>query len=132
VSDPDSTSELRVEYRALAERNWGAIQAIHRSYERLGRRTQWLLALLFVVQVATGVALGLVYAQVADNQRAGLKALCTFRDDLQSRADQSKAFLITHPAGVAGISASVIRQGIVNQERTIRSLHELPCPPRVP
>lgn len=60
-------------------------------------------------------------------------ALCTFRGDLQYRVDSSKAFLVTHPHGIRGLATrEQIRNDIANRERTIRSLHGLSCPPRLP
>lgn len=68
--------------------------------------------------------------QVARNEmrsRRVNRALCVFRRDLQSRAEQSRAFLEDHPNGFAGISASSIRVSLIGQERTIMALSGLHC-----
>lgn len=57
------------------------------------------------------------------------KALCTFRRDLEARAESSEDFLKTHPNGFAGIDAATIRNGLRNQKATIKSLSGLNCPP---
>jgi hypothetical protein len=47
--------------------------------------------------------------------------------DLQTRIDQGHRFLSTHPNGIPGIPASVLRQSIHNQEATLSALHSLDC-----
>lgn len=54
-------------------------------------------------------------------------ALCTLRGDLVARVDASQTFLISHPDGFAGVSASEIRQDIEGKRRTIASLAGLRC-----
>lgn len=53
-------------------------------------------------------------------------ALCALRSDLDRRADagekelrRSRAFLASHPEGIPGISASLIREGIAAQKRQV-------------
>lgn len=67
-------------------------------------------------------------ASLARNARTDHKALCTFKGDLQKRIDQSRDFLVQHPKGIPGIPASVITQGIRNQQATQDSLQDLNCP----
>lgn len=56
-------------------------------------------------------------------------ALCVFRADLQSRVDGGVKFLASHPHGIAGISPADIKDSIRNQQRTVRALRGLSCPP---
>ena len=55
-------------------------------------------------------------------------ALCALRGDLERRVASSRAFLAEHPDGIPGISAKVIRDGLRNQESTIRALSGIDCP----
>lgn len=75
---------------------------------------------LFVVEVAS---VGYFATVAAKNQ----DALCTLRDDLQVRIDQSNAFLRSHPHGAFGIPAAVIQQQINNSQRSIDALSNLSC-----
>jgi hypothetical protein len=54
-------------------------------------------------------------------------ALCALRSDLERRIASSQAFLREHPDGIPGIPARTIRDGIKNQERTIRALSRIDC-----
>jgi hypothetical protein len=76
-----------------------------------------LVALLCVVAVVGFLA----------NQQA-TDSLCALRADLQTRVATSKQFLKEHPNGIPGIPAKTFRDGIKNQERTIRALSGLSCP----
>ena len=55
------------------------------------------------------------------------RALCALRSDLERRVASSRAFLAEHPDGIPGISAKVIRDGLRNQESTIRALSGIDC-----
>lgn len=54
---------------------------------------------------------------------------CAFREDLKNRLRLSKQFLIDHPEGIPGLSNESINQSINGQERTIKALSTLICPP---
>lgn len=84
-----------------------------------------LIILIFSILVAVN-ALGLRYTgRVADDSN---QALCTFRHDLENRAEQGQAFLNKHPEGFLGIPAAQLQQSIDNQQRTIKALVSLSCP----
>lgn len=85
------------------------------------------LFLFFQVRSQTAA----VNRQAAQGRQAQ-QALCVFKHDLEQRVDQSKEFLRLHPNGIPGISASVIQNGIVNQQRTVTSLAVLSCPKETP
>jgi hypothetical protein len=63
-------------------------------------------------------------AAVAENSN---NALCSLRADLERRVEVSQDFLRENPDGIPGISAEVIRTGILNQQRTINALSGLDC-----
>lgn len=67
-------------------------------------------------------------SRLAKNARTDHAALCTFKTDLQKRVTQSRDFLAKHPNGIPGIPASVIVQGLRNQQATVDSLENLNCP----
>lgn len=78
---------------------------------------------LLLVQLGTIRRLSLEGKQAHDG-------LCVLKDDLQRRIDDSRSFLKTHPAGIPGISATVILTSISNQEQTLASLAPITCPPK--
>jgi hypothetical protein len=78
-----------------------------------------LLAWIVVFTIAVGYSV-----------RPGPEAhdgLCALKQDLIVRVESSRDFLVEHPKGIPGIPASVIRNGIKNQEATLRSLAHLHC-----
>jgi hypothetical protein len=91
------------------------------------RAIQKSLRLLVIATVVLSLALAGVAAWTWSTSHANQKALCTLRSDLEARVEVSKTFLREHPEGVAGIPAQTIRDGIVNQERTILALGGLSC-----
>lgn len=94
---------------------------------------------LRVLRLATaGLAAALIAAGVigyldlrgkADEARRTHAALCSLREDVQARIDQSEDYLAKHPHGAPGIPAGAIRQGLVNSRRTATALAGLDCPP---
>ena len=68
-----------------------------------------------------------VAVQTSRNAEQTRGALCALRADLERRSVTSRAFLREHPNGIPGISAKVIRDGIRNQERTVRALAGIDC-----
>lgn len=83
----------------------------------------------FWMLVITGVVvLTLLNAQgtINDLKKDG-KALCSFREDLQARADSTQQFLLDHPNGIPGIPASVLRVSLQNELHTLKSLSRLVC-----
>lgn len=74
------------------------------------------------------IHLGEVSTRVDHNQQSNTKALCAFRADLQSRVTSGNKFLKDHPKGIPGISPTLIRTSIKNEQSTINSLSSLVCP----
>jgi hypothetical protein len=72
----------------------------------------------------SGIAARQRIAEIAHDTN---RALCTLRTDLEQRVEQSRNFLEENPDGVPGIPASLIRNGIANQENTIEALSGLDC-----
>lgn len=56
-------------------------------------------------------------------------SLCALRNDVARRAENGRQFLKDHPEGFGGIPASAIRVSLDGQERTVRALAPLHCPP---
>lgn len=88
---------------------------------------------IVIVCVAVGTVInstGGVYLYVQGQSRAAqtTDALCALRRDMQVRVDGGRAFLREHPNGIPGISAADIRDGIRNQQRTIKALAGIDCP----
>jgi hypothetical protein len=93
----------------------------------MGESIKRSLRLLTAATVVLYLALFAFGAWTYHDSRRNHQALCALRGDLQARIASSTSFLIAHPEGVAGISAKVIHDGIVNQQRTVRALHNLSC-----
>lgn len=86
------------------------------------------LIMLVVATIAGFVVYAVIAQTHAQHQTDDINAaLCTFTQDLQTRVDDSKQFLVDHPDGIQGISAASIQQSIDNQERTLDSLSKLDC-----
>lgn len=66
---------------------------------------------------------------LAAQGREARQGLCALKNDLKVRANASRAFLRTHPNGIPGIPADVLRQSIRNQEATLRALERTRCGP---
>jgi hypothetical protein len=85
------------------------------------------LRVLMVATVVLYVAVVGISAYTWIVSTSTQSALCTFKGDLESRIDDSIAFLAEHPNGIAGISPAQIQQGITNQQKTVDSLNDLKC-----
>lgn len=83
-----------------------------------------LIILIFSILIAVN-ALGLRYTgNVAEDSN---QALCTFRHDLQVRAETGREFLKNNPNGAFGLTPAQIQQSLGNQEKTLVSLQSLSC-----
>lgn len=58
-------------------------------------------------------------------------ALCVLKADLRKRVRDGNQFLLQHPKGAFGIPRATILQSIVNQQKTLKALDVLICPPEV-
>lgn len=90
-------------------------------------KVRWVFLL---VVIAGALSNGWLFHKTSAQARQGLQAhaaLCVFKHDLEVRAAGSRAFLREHPDGIPGIPASLIRNGLMNQQRTIDSLSNLNC-----
>lgn len=71
--------------------------------------------------------------QVQKAVRLGVRThtgVCRLRDDIETRIENSEAFLKQHPQGIPGLPAKTIQNSITGQKRTIRALKVIgPCPP---
>lgn len=79
------------------------------------------------VTVALGAFLAAIVVAVALFTYRTQHALCTFRDDLQSRVDGTHRFLRENPQGIPGVPNKLIRTQVAGQEATLRSLRGLWC-----
>jgi hypothetical protein len=93
----------------------------------VGREIKRSLAILTAATVVLYLAVAIVGAVSFHSTRVNTDALCALRGDLKNRVAASQRFLVDHPAGVAGIPAKTIRDGIKNQQRTIAALKNISC-----
>ncbi len=106
--------------------------AIYHSIKVLGL---WTAILYGVVAFALVVGLAVnVHTRnnIEDIQEKTATALCTFRQDIVRRHDDTVDFLLKHPDGIEGISAADLQRSIHAQEATIKALEGLPCPSPAP
>lgn len=90
------------------------------------------LTVVAVIGIYTRGAVNAVDTRARAEAASTHNSLCTFRADLEKRADQSQAFLDDHPEGFPGIPAPVIQNSIDNQRRTLDSLRSLNCAKETP
>lgn len=93
------------------------------------RRQRVALIVLAVTIIAGGTIGYLDLRGKAADAALNRTALCALRGDLEARVDQGRDFLVKHPAGAFGFTPEAIQKSIADQERTIRALRPLPCPP---
>lgn len=86
-------------------------------FSRLAWLQLWALVLL-----ALSVALLALLALQSHS------ALCTFKDDLETRRDTTRAFIESHHEGIPGISRADLDRSLAGQEATLRSLGSLDRP----
>lgn len=91
------------------------------------RRLVWATGLLYAIVIALIAVLALRSISTSEQANRTTKALCIFRDDIQSRIDQTIKFLAEHPEGFAGVSAATLRNGLDGQRRTVAALSVLDC-----
>lgn len=117
---------------AGAERAARAVDRLlwERRFERLGLAVLVVLYLLgFHAQNQNADDLKATAAKLATVATQTNDSLCALRRDVETRAENARAFLHAHPHGFAGFSSSAIRVSLVGQERTVRALSGLNCPP---
>lgn len=96
------------------------------------RRLTIATAVLYLVVIGALVGVYIDSGNKADNLAKATgrttTALCVFRGDVQSRAEQTAKFLKEHPEGFSGIPAAQLHQSLEAQRRTVKSLRSLDCP----
>ena len=96
----------------------------------MDRWSPWIIVILAVavaLSIAANVAAMIANQHRIDDIQTSRVALCALRSDLERRVQTSEKFLKEHPAGIPGIPAKTIRDGIRNQQRTITALAALSC-----
>lgn len=93
---------------------------ILRDIQHTLRRTVFATVILYA-------ALGIAVFFSWQSAQATHDSLCAFRADLQHRITQTRTFILQHPEGFAGISASQLAVQADNQQRTVDSLDSLGC-----
>lgn len=74
------------------------------------------------------IVVGLLIWQVNSNHNLAVRgleahnAICTLKDNIRQRIDDSEQFLHDHPKGISGITAVTIRTSIKNQRATLVAL----------
>lgn len=68
-------------------------------------------------------------AQTAKDAAETHAAVCVYRNEIASQAQQSESFLNSHPDGLPGlgISAAQIEQGIAREKAAVAALSGLHC-----
>lgn len=91
---------------------------------------RWLFISIWII-IFTAVVIWILHDQrnTINKIKTAQTALCVMRGDLEQRIHGANEFLRTHPKGIPGIPASLIRDNVVQQQRTLKSLAPLDCPP---
>lgn len=89
------------------------------------RRYLWaLIGAILIMYVALGALAVYVYFEASQAH----SALCTFRDDLEARADNTDAYLDKHHEKILlGVPRATFVQSLANQRKTLASLNDLSC-----
>jgi TRAP-type C4-dicarboxylate transport system permease small subunit len=93
------------------------------------RRIQRSLNVLITTTVLVFLALLGMGVYVYTATRNNTRALCAIKQDAEKRVSESQTFLVTHPQGIPGISASVIQRGIDNAQAQVKALSDVNCKP---
>ena len=80
------------------------------------------LSVVLMYLMMTGT---IIYVLYTANQNH--ETLCTFRDDIERRAEAGEKFLEDNPNGIPGIPRATLQSSIENRKRTVKSLEGLRC-----
>jgi len=84
----------------------------------------WATCILYgVVIVIGGAGIWINHQQSSETHNA----LCTLYDDLKTRVNGTKDYLLRHPNGFPGISSATLVKSIHDQEQTLDALSTLNC-----
>jgi hypothetical protein len=86
----------------------------------------------FVLSLALMLAVGAIGAYVLTHKtNEGTEtheAICALVSDLETRTEDTRAFLRAHPHGIAGLATGAqLRESLRNQERTLSALGVIKC-----
>lgn len=104
-------------------------ESVRKAIRRLTIATVILAALLVAAIVVVWLDSASKRSTLHADEERTTSALCALRLDLQDRVVAGENFLLEHPDGIPGISASQIRTSLDGQRRTITALAILQCPP---
>jgi hypothetical protein len=92
-------------------------------------RSGWKVLVVFgTLLAAVAIFLSAVlFTRLATTTDHTNSALCTFRADVQQRAQNTEKFLAEHPQGIPGIPVGTLRQSLDGQRRTVKALSDLDC-----
>lgn len=100
----------------------------------LGEDSQKILESLKSTLVGIAIATGLLYfclfgagIYIYVENHTSKQAICALRTDLESRTSGTRAFLKVHPNGIPGVPIATIKEGLHNQDRSIKALSVLSC-----
>ena len=130
-------TRTRDRYDELAA-SWAA--AVERLDARYWKVVVAVICIAIVVVLLVGFNV-ILLKRVDNNAASNTAALCALRMEIQARVvrntnrlRRSEAFLRANPAGIPGISARVIREGvneqrqeIMDQQRTVKALGGIDC-----
>lgn len=95
--------------------------------DRLRWWTFGVVCAVVILGIVTFTVRSIDLANVEESATQNRTALCALRADLRDRVQNSKQFLRQNPGGIPGVPPSQIREGIVNQQRTIDTLKVIDC-----
>ncbi len=100
--------------------SWGPVKGLRLAV------AAFLISLVLVLAVAAISAYLLTHR--ANEGSETHSAICALVQDLESRTEQTKGFLLSHPEGIPGLATPAqLREQLTNQERTLNALGSLSC-----
>lgn len=85
-----------------------------------------LLSLVIATGILYACLIGAgVYIYVENH--SSKQAICALRSDLELRTASTNDFLKKHPKGIPGVPVTTLKEGLSNQERSIKALSGVSC-----
>lgn len=100
--------------------SWGPVKGL-----KLAVAAFILSLALFAAVIGGGIYLAVT--QSAEGTETH-EAICALVEDLNTRTEGTKTFLVSHPHGIPGLaSGAQLRESLRNQERTLAALNVITC-----
>lgn len=98
----------------------------------LQKSLRWVVTATVVLYIITLSLAGYAWHEATISHDQAINAhvaLCAFKEDLEGRVTSGNAYIKAHPEGIPSlhISAGVLRNSIISEQKTVNSLSTLNC-----